>query len=156
MDHKKVQDLINEALDLNKSLFVVDWSIGVGNKILVSVDGDEGANISECIRISRHIEHNLLEEGVERDFSLEVSSPGVENPIKFLRQYNKNIGRTLSVILNNDEKIEGTLKLVDEEKITLEWEAKEKKAIGKGNQKVTKQREVLYTEIKIAKTIIKI
>ncbi len=157
MDQReKIQMLIKEAIDENKSLFIVDWSIGVGNKILVSVDGDTGVSLKECIRISRHIEHNLLEEGVERNFSLEVSSPGIGNPLTLVRQYKKNIGRMLEVIVKNEEKHEGLLQIADEEKIVLQWEAKEKKEIGKGNKKVLKEIEILYTDIKKATIVIKI
>lgn len=156
MDRQKVERLLNEALDVNQSLFLVDWSIGVGNKILVCVDGDEGVSLKECIRISRHIEHNLLEADVERDFSLEVSSPGIGNPIHLVRQYKKNVGRSLEVITENNEKYEGVLTLADEQKIVIEWETKEKKTLGKGNQKVTNTKEILYTEIKNARIIIKI
>ena len=156
MDKQKVERLINEAIEVNQSLFLVEWSMGVGNKILVCVDGDEGVSLKECIRISRHIEHNLLEVDVERNFSLEVTSPGVGNPIHLVRQFKKNIGRSLEVITQNNEKFEGILTLADEEKIVLEWEAKEKKAIGKGNQKVIKTKKILYTEIKNARIIIKI
>jgi ribosome maturation factor RimP len=156
MDKERVQKLIEEAVLANESLFLVDWSIGVGNKILVCVDGDNGLPLKECVRISRHIEHNLLEDEVERDFSLEVTSPGIGNPLKWPRQFKKNIGRQLIVILNNDEKYKGELKNANEQKIFLEWQEKEKKLNGKGNQKVTKNKEIFYTDIKTATIEIKI
>lgn len=156
MDRDKIQNLIDEALQVDDSIFLVDWSLGVGNKILVSVDGDNGISLKDCIRISRHIEHNLLEEGVERNFSLEVSSPGADSPIKMLRQYKKNIGRVLEITLQNEEKLKGILQLADDICVMLEWEEKEKKPIGKGNHIVVKQREIIYSDIKKAITIIKI
>jgi ribosome maturation factor RimP len=156
MDREKIQTLIDEALQVDESIFLVDWVLGVGNKILVCVDGDNGVNLKDCIRISRHIEHNLLEEGVERDFSLEVTSPGADSPIKLIRQYKKNLGRELEITLQNEDKFKGTLQNVNDLGILLEWEEKEKKPIGKGNQIVIKQKEISYLTIKKAITIIKI
>ncbi len=155
MDLDKVNRLVQEAVMANESLFLVEYKISGDNKIFVSVDGDNGVSLSECIRISRHIEHNLLEVDVEREFSLEVTSPGADLPIVNPRQYNKNIGRTLEIILNNDEKYEGELLNADQKQITISWEAKEKKLIGKGNQKVTKVKEILLDEIKKAIVLIK-
>ena len=72
MDQKLVIKLVDEAILDNESLFLIELSFLAGNKIKVIVDGDEGVSIEECIRISRHVEHNLDRE-VE-DFGLEVTS----------------------------------------------------------------------------------
>ncbi|MDG1743276.1 MAG: ribosome assembly cofactor RimP, partial [Polaribacter sp.] len=67
MNQTKVLDLVNEALALNESLYLIDLSISTTNKIQVTVDGDNGVPLSECIRISRNVEHNFDRE--EEDFS---------------------------------------------------------------------------------------
>ena len=59
MDQKLVTKLVDEAILENESLFLIELSFLAGNKIKVIVDGDEGVSIKECIRISRHVEHNL-------------------------------------------------------------------------------------------------
>ena len=102
----KITNLVNEAIELNKALFLIDLSISSENNIKVIVDGDDGVPLNECIRISRHVEHNLDRE--ELDFSLEVTSPDVTDPIVNKRQYNKNIQRVLKV-KTIDESIEGNL-----------------------------------------------
>ncbi len=143
-----VETLLNEALAENEALFLVDLSISESNKITVLVDGDQGIPISECVRISRFIQEGLDAE--EWDYSIDVSSPGLDMPLKNVRQYKKNFGRKLKVTLTDGSDIEGTLTAADEEKITLEWKQREPKPVGKGKHTVEKIREITYTEIKEA------
>ena len=145
---EKITDLVNKAIAENKSLFLIDLKISPDNNIKVIVDGDEGVVLSECIRISRHIEHNLDRE--ETDFSLEVSSPDVTDPIVNKRQYNQNINRLLKV-KTNDESIEGNLIGIDENNITLQWKTREPKPVGKGKITVVKEKTIPMDEIKQAK-----
>jgi len=144
----KITNLVNEAIAENDTLFLIDLSISPDNNIKVVVDGDEGVALSECIRISRHVEHNLDRE--ETDFSLEVSSPDVTDPIVNKRQYNKNINRLLK-IKTIDESIEGNLIGIDENNITLQWKTREPKPVGKGKITVVKEKKIPMDEIKQAK-----
>lgn len=148
MDKNKVKDLVDEALALNETLFLIDLNISTNNKIQVTVDGDNGVPLSECIRISRNVEHNLDRE--EEDFSLEVTTPDISHPLKQKRQYRKNINRILKV-KTVEETLEGTLTEVDEEKIVLSWKTREPKPIGKGKVTVQKTATVAYKDIKEAK-----
>ncbi len=153
MNQESVKKLIDEAIEENPSLFLVDWKISADNAIEILVDGDEGVSIDEIVRISRHVEHNLDRE--ETDFSLNVSSAGVGNPLSLPRQFKKNIGRTLKVTKTDDGKeIEGELTSVDEEGIRLKWTTREPKPVGKGKHTVEKEEKIKYTEIK--KAIVKI
>lgn len=144
---EKVIGLLEEGLKDNPSLFLIDLNINEAFKIVVTLDGDNGVTLQDCIDISRAIEHNLDRE--EQDFSLEVASAGLSTPLKMERQYKKNIGRTL-IVKTNDEKIEAQLTGVNDNFITLEWEAREPKKIGKGKETVQKKLELAYTEIKEA------
>ena len=148
MNQTKVLDLVNEALALNESLYLIDLSISTTNKIQVTVDGDNGVPLSECIRISRNVEHNFDRE--EEDFSLEVSTPDIAHPLKVKRQYIKNINRILKV-KTSEQEFEGTLIEVDEDKIVLNWKAREPKPIGKGKVTVNKSVIISYKDIKEAK-----
>lgn len=148
MNQTKVLDLVNEALALNKSLYLIDLSISTTNKIQITVDGDNGVPLSECIRISRNVEHNFDRE--EEDFSLEVSTPDIAHPLKVKRQYIKNINRILKV-KTSEQEFEGTLVEADEDKIVLNWKAREPKPIGKGKVTVNKTAIISYKDIKEAK-----
>ncbi len=148
MNQTKVLDLVNEALALNESLYLIDLSISTTNKIQVTVDGDNGVPLSECIRISRNVEHNFDRE--EEDFSLEVSTPDIAHPLKVKRQYIKNINRILK-IKTSEQEFEGTLVEADEDKIVLNWKAREPKPIGKGKVTVNKAAIIFYKDIKEAK-----
>lgn len=147
----KVENLLKEAFQENNSLFLIDLNITNDNKISVVIDGDSGVSVNDCIAVSRKIEHNLDRE--EEDFSLEVSSAGVSEPLRLERQYRKNLGRKLQVTTNN-EKIEATLTEVDQDGIKLNWKAREPKPVGKGKHTVEKEAVLPYSEIMDAKVMI--
>jgi ribosome maturation factor RimP len=148
MNQTAVKDIVDIALALNESLYLIELSISVNNKVQVVVDGDNGVSLSECMRISRVINDNFDRE-VE-DFSLEVTTPDIAHPLKIKRQYIKNLNRILKV-KTAEEEIEGTLVTADEDKIVLQWKAREPKPVGKGNVTVEKTVTLEYTEIKEAK-----
>ncbi|MBC8643146.1 MULTISPECIES: ribosome assembly cofactor RimP [Flavobacterium] len=144
---EKVSELLKAGLEEKPSIFLIDLTITDAFKIIVTLDGDNGVTLQDCIDISRAIEHNLDRE--EQDFSLEVASGGVSAPLKLVRQYKKNIGRTLQVKTATDI-ITAELADANEEFITLVWTAREPKKIGKGKETVEKRQEIPYTDIKEA------
>ena len=143
----KILSLLEEALLEKPSLFLVDLNISDSYKITVTLDGDTGVNLQDCIDISRAINNNLDRE--ELDFSLEVASAGVSTPLKLVRQYKKNIGRTLK-IKTNTEIIEAVLEQVTDECIIVSWSSREQKKIGKGKETIQKTLILPYSEIKEA------
>lgn len=150
MDKALVKELIDTALAENPSVFLVDWSISADNDIKVWVDGDNGVDLEEIIRISRAIEHSDRLDREAEDFSLSVSTPGVGAPLKLKRQYVKNTGRTLAVETVSGEKTEGELTQAGEDAITLSWSVREPKPVGKGRHTVVKTAEIPYSDIKKA------
>ena len=149
---EKVAKLLESALEENKSLFLIDLTISEDNQIRVIIDGDNGVTVEDCIAVSRAIEHNLDRE--EYDFSLEVMSAGVSEPLTLPRQFKKNIGRNLKVKTKNDEKMEGELTAANEENCTLIWSAREPKPVGKGKITVQKEATLPYKDIMEAKVMI--
>ncbi|TDI74064.1 MAG: ribosome assembly cofactor RimP [Bacteroidetes bacterium] len=147
----RVKRLLQNVLDEHPTLFLIDLSIGENNQIKVIIDGDEGVKVEDCIAVSRGIEHNLDRE--EEDFSLEVLSAGVSEPLTLFRQYKKNIGRRLN-IRTETETIEGNLTAVNETAVTLQWKTREPKPIGKGKITVQKEAIVPYKNIVEAKVMI--
>lgn len=148
----KVKVLLDEALTQKASMFLIDLVVTEDNKISITLDDDNGVILQDCMDISRAIEHKLDEE--ELIYSIEVASAGVSTPLKFIRQYKKNIGRNLKVTTNELEKIEAKLTNADDEKITLEWQSREPKKIGKGKETVNNKKEIAYSEIKEAIVLI--
>ena len=149
MDTTKIKQLVDDAIGENPELFLITLNFLPDNSIYVEVDGDKGVTLNECIRISREIEHNLDRES--EDFSLEVTSPDVTQPLKLIRQYRKNLNRKLIVKSDDGNTTEGTLKNVTEDHIELEWKAREPKPIGKGKITVVKNKIVLFDNINEAK-----
>ena len=143
---KKLSELLTEL----PGYFLVETSVKPTNNIKVFVDADQGAAIDQLSRINRAlykwVEENLFPNG---DFSIEVSSPGLEEPLKLNRQYLKNVGRVVEIVLKNGLKKEGKLKSVSENEIVIEEE------IGKGKKKEVIQHIILKEEIKTTKVQVK-
>ena len=148
-----VTGLLTEALEQNPNLFLIDFQMSTDNHIRVILDGDNGVTVEDCIAVSRAIEHNIDRE--EYDFSLEVMSAGVSEPLSIPRQYLKNIDRNLKVKTQNGETIEGKLVSANDEFCTLTWSAREPKPVGKGKVTVQKEVELPYKEIVEAKVMVK-
>ncbi|MBZ9777357.1 ribosome assembly cofactor RimP [Psychroflexus sp. CAK8W] len=151
LDKEQIMTLVKEGLQEDESLFLIDLQISSGNNIKVIIDGDRDLSISDCVNISRAIEHNLDRE-IE-DFSLEVASCGATEPLEYIRQYQKNVGRKLSVV-TEEEKIEADLIGVEDDIIHLKWVAKEPKPVGKGKHKVQKEAKIAFDDIVKAQVII--
>jgi ribosome maturation factor RimP len=123
----RVKELIEEKISDRPELFLVEVKMLPNNKLIIHVDGDEGISIQDCAAISRHVGFHLEEENtIEKAYNLEVSSPGVGEPLKLKRQYEKNIGRELSIKLSGGELTEGKLLDMDDDSITIEAKVKEK------------------------------
>lgn len=148
----KVEVLLDSFFKERANLFLIELSVSADNKIRVIIDGDDGVTLRDCIDASRQIEHNLDRE--EQDFSLEVTSAGATEPIVNIRQYNKNIGRTLEVITTGDEKYKGIRADIIGNGIKLEWNTKEPKPVGKGKLTVKKEKILSFEDITKAKVMI--
>lgn len=153
MNKKLVKSLLNEALELNSDLFLVEFNIDDNSHISIIIDGDNGVNVSECIRISRNIENNIDRD--ENDFSLEVASFDISKPLVLTRQYKKNIGRKLKVKTKENGKFEGNLISISEkEDLTLQWKERVPKVIGKGKMTVEKEEKINIADIIEAKVVL--
>ena len=102
--------------------FLVDVVVSDGSKIVVTVDHDESTSIAFCMGLSRHIESSLDRE--VQDFSLDVLSPGLDQPLKLHRQFVKNVGREVSVMPIEGVKVEGLLTRVEEDHFVVQTREK--------------------------------
>ncbi len=139
-----LESFINGIIEKDLDIFLVSLKIKSGNNIKIFLDGDTGLPIDKCVKINRQL-YKFIEETAmypEGDFSLEVSSSGIEEPLKMFRQYQKNIGRNVAVVLNNDSEKEGILLDVKEDEISLEFTE------GKGKKAITQQIVIPFSNIK--------
>jgi ribosome maturation factor RimP len=145
-----VTDKVNELLIEYPGYFLTEVNIRPTNNIKVFVDADQGAAIDQLSKINRAlykwVEEKFFPNG---DFSIEVSSPGLDEPLKLDRQYAKNIDRMVEIILKNGLKKEGKLKSVSENEVVIEEER------GKGKKKEFIQHIILKEEIKTTKVQVK-
>lgn len=140
---EKIKSFLLPILE-GTDLFLTDIRIKPTNNIKLFLDADSGMSIDKCAKINRALyaaieENNLFPDG---DFSLEVSSPGVDEPLQSQRQYQKNIGRELEVEPLEGKPVTGKLKNVDDSGIILEITDKKKKS--------TNEMVFPYSEIKKA------
>ena len=149
-----VQSLIDERIaELANGLFVVDLTISSTNVIHVELDKQVGnVSIDDCMRVSRNVEHNLDRE--QEDFELHVSSAGLDKPLRHTKQFIKNVGREVKVVMHNGNKLEGCLVQVDEEKLVLETSKLEKPEGKKKKELVVQQHTLNRIDIKETKIVI--
>ena len=136
-----------------QNLFLVEVRAIGKSKIEVFVDGDDGIKISQCAALSRFIEQHLDASSiVSPSYTLDVSSPGMTNPLKVPRQYRKRIGRILEIIMNDGSELEVELIAADNEKITVKPINKVVKKPKKGQViepiEVSQERVLKYEDIK--------
>ena len=124
----KIEALLAPLLE-GTDMFVTNLQIEPGNNIKLFLDADEGLNVQKSVSINRQLVAQIDELGwyPNGDYSLEVSSPGVDEPLRSLRQYKKNIGRTLAVTNVEDLEQIGVLKAVTEVGISIEVKINKKK-----------------------------
>ncbi len=114
--------MTEEIISEEPVYFLVDLRIKPTNNVKVFLDGDSGITIEKCVQVNRKLYRKIEESAIypDGDFSLEVSSAGLDEPLKLLRQYKKNIGRLVEIQLQDGTQKEGQLIDVSEEGIVLE------------------------------------
>ena len=141
-----VGNMLATLLEAEKGDFLVSVKVKPTNniKVFVDSDGEGGMTIEKCVRYNRALYKQLEEQAIFPDgnFSLEVSSPGIDEPLRLTRQYHKNKGRLVEVTFTDDTTKEGTLLEVTDSDIILE------QTIGKGKKAETKQFVIPFSSIK--------
>jgi len=121
---KHIQTLIEEKL-ANSDVFLVECRVKTDNKIRVFIDSERGVSIEDCIALSRHIEGNLDRD--KEDFALDVSSAGLDLPLRIPRQFKKNIGRSVHVVMNDGAEIKGEITDATDDFFTVLPETKKRR-----------------------------
>ncbi len=152
IEKNKVIALVEEAI-ADSNIFLVDVSVGAGNKIIILADSLDGLSIDDCVRINRFIEANIDRE-IE-DYELEVSSPGIGQDFKVIGQYRKAINRTVEVNLIDGRSYTGILSEVNLTGIDLEVEEKVKLEGQKKKQVVQNKYSLAFESIRSAREKIK-
>jgi ribosome maturation factor RimP len=139
-----IENLVNKFLENEPDYFLVEVKVKPTNNIKVFIEGDKGISIEKCVQFNRQlykiIESNNFFSG--GDFSLEVSSPGIDKPLKLQRQYVKNTGRNVEILFNDGSVKTGRLINVSNEDIMIE------EKVGKGKKLETIQLVIPFSNIK--------
>jgi ribosome maturation factor RimP len=140
----EIEGLINNLLASEAGDFLVSVKIRPTNNIKIFVDSDEGMSIEKCVKYNRKLYAEIEEKAIFPDgnFSLEISSPGVDEPLKLHRQYVKNKGRNVLVTFKDGSEKDGQLLEVTETDIIIEQKT------GKGKKAETYQHVIPFDNIK--------
>ena len=149
----KLREILENCFQNRNDLFLIDFKVVNANDITITLDGDNGVAVEDCIYVSRFVESQLDRD--EYDFSLEVTSCGAYSDLVNLRQYKKHLGRVLSV-KTLKENYEGKLTELNKKSIVLNWKQREPKKIGKGKVTVEKSVDIDFMDITKAKVKVKI
>jgi len=146
-----IEQKVMALIDPDPENFLVEVKIRPGNNIKIFVDSDRGMSIDKLAQYNRRLYRQIEESGLfpNNDFSLEISSPGLDEPLKLRRQYLKNIGRYVEILLKNGIKTEGKLMNATDEEVVIEEERGNKK------KKEIIQHSLSYDDIKTTKIQIK-
>ncbi len=146
-----IEHKVKALISPDPESFLVEIKINPGNNIKVFVDADHGMSIDKLAKYNRSLYKQIEESGLfyNNEFSLEVSSPGLEEPLKLYRQYLKNVGRFVEVVLKDGIKRDGKLVNANDKEIVLEEQ------VGNKKHKETVSHTILYDDIKTTKTQIK-
>ena len=146
-----IEQKVMALIDPDPENFLVEIKIRPGNNVKIFVDADRGMSIDKLAHYNRSLYRQIEESGLfpNNDFSLEISSPGLDEPLKLRRQYLKNIGRYVEVVLKSGLKTEGKLLSATDEEVVIKEE--------KGNKKKKEiiQHSLSYDDIKTTKIQIK-
>lgn len=148
---KQIEALVKTMLNDEPQYYLVQVRIKPTNNLKVFIDGDQGISIERCVQFNRKLYKVIEEKGFYPDgnFSLELSSPGVDEPLRLHRQYTKNIGRFIEIIFIDGTKKEGKLVQVAESDIIIETTE------GKGKKVVAQQLVIPFNNIKTTTVQIK-
>ena len=146
-----IEQKVRALIDPDPENFLVEIKIRQGNNVKIFVDADRGMSIDKLAHYNRSLYRQIEESGLfpNNDFSLEISSPGLDEPLKLRRQYLKNIGRYVEILLKNGIKTEGKLMNATDEEVVIEEERGNKK------KKEIIQHSLSYDDIKTTKIQIK-
>lgn len=144
---------IVESYITAKGYYLVDINVTKDNHISVEIDHFEGVSIDFCVELTREIESGIDRE--TEDYELQVSSAGLTEPFKVLKQYQKNTGNEVEVLTKEGKKITGVLSAADAEKITLQIEKQIKPEGAKRKVTLCEDLEIPYENIKTTKYIIR-
>ncbi len=152
IEKKTVVDIVN-AYMADSACYLVDVTITPDNLIVVVIDHDQTVGIDDCVALSHYIEARLDRD--MEDYELEVTSAGLTSPFKMVRQYLKNIGNEVEMMLVNGEKLHGWLKSADERVAVITVEKKVKPLGAKRKEIVREDKIYRYEEIKYTKNKIR-
>jgi len=150
------KDIINQSVTTfleDTNYYLVDLAVSTDNRITVEIDSFDGVEIDFCADLSKHIEASLDRD--KEDFELQVSSAGLTEPFKVLKQYEKNIGNEVEVLTKAGKKLSGILTGVNDTSFVIEVEKTGKPEGSK--RKITMKENITfnYSDIKYTKYLIR-
>ena len=123
MNVSEIKDALQSEL-VARGCFLVDVTVSKDNDIVVTIESEEGKiELDDCVALSRYFETQFDRE--KEDYSLTMTSAGLDQPFKVLKQFVKAVGTKVEVQLKGGKKMVALLDAADEESVTLKYSVKE-------------------------------
>ena len=124
--YMKISDIIDaiEGEIVARGLFLIEVTVSKDNDVEITIESEEGiVELEDCVALSRYFESRFDRE--QEDYSLTVTSAGLDQPFKVLKQYLKSVGKKVEVQFKGGKKMVALLEAADQESITLKYSQKE-------------------------------
>jgi ribosome maturation factor RimP len=151
MEKTKIESAVLNWLD-DKEIFLVEVSLSSDNRVRVYIDSVDGVSINKCVELSRYL--NSAFDREEEDYDLEVSSPGLDMPLKVKEQFKKNLNKEISIVLIDGKKYKGILTAFDDEGIEAEVKLKVKADNQKKKKEIIEKQIFKFNDIKAVKPVV--
>lgn len=151
MEKIKIESAVVNWLN-DKEIFLVEVLVSADNRIRVFIDSPDGVSIEKCVELSRHL--NVEFDREVEDYDLEVSSPGLDMPLKVKEQYQKNLNKEVSIVMLDGKKHKGTLLKFDDEGIEAEVKVKLKAENQKKKTEIMEKQIFKFNDIKAVKPLV--
>lgn len=151
VEEVEVKRLVEESIE-GTSLFLVDVEVHSDDRVFVELDHMDGISVDDCVEVNQKLRQALEDRG--ENFEVNVASPGLDEPFKVPHQYRKNLGKEVSVLTRNGQRINGVLDSVDGEGILLRTQKKERVKGKKKKEWVEREHRFAFDDLKETKAII--
>jgi ribosome maturation factor RimP len=151
MEKTKIESAVLNWLE-DKEIFLVEVSLSSDNRVRVYIDSVDGVSINKCVELSRFL--NSAFDREEEDYDLEVSSPGLDMPLKVKEQYQKNLNKEISIVLVDGKKHKGVLTAFDDDGIEAEVKVKVKADNQKKKKEIIEKQIFKFNDIKAVKPVV--
>ena len=145
MDRQQLTEAVLPLLE-EMGCFLVDVTVSAGNDIEIAIERYEGTvQMEDCVRVDQFIHERFSQD--EEDYSLTVTSAGLDRPFKVPEQFRKAVGSKVTVSLKGGRRMVAELLEADADHIRIAWNAREAVEGKKKKEMVAHEEDFAMAEV---------